>query len=207
MSVQIVGSEANLAEQVAEFSAQIEPALVRWRYASRAGTKVHESSRYGKSEVVNQRAVPALARLLGVSKVSTRHKLAVISRLGFDDAVEFGRQFDAKRLTDILPDYFAVGPLQQWCCGHVYFARVKSHQHVLKIGFSRRVRDRLEDVAAKHKTSLLVPAGHLKVGTQADERWWHADWAKFHIQGEWFFDPKSADRSLPHFLTSLAEAA
>lgn len=206
MAVRIEGGTAHLADEVNSFASSIEPALERWKYAARAGAYKYHSRRLDRVvDVVNDKAVPSLARLLGKSKSSARSRLAQILNLGFDDAVEFGRRFDDKRLTSLLPDYHSVGPMPHWCCGHVYFARVESHPHVLKIGFSRRVSDRLDDIAAKCKVRLILPASHLKVGTQADEHWWHKDWAQHQIDGEWFFDPKSTDRTLPDFLAENAK--
>jgi hypothetical protein len=207
MSVRIEGGTAHLADEVNEFAASIEPAVARWAYAAGAGSYKYHSERQGRTlDVVNDKALPSLSRLLGKSKSRVRSRLAQIYHLGFDEAIDFGLRFDSKRLTDILPLYHSVGPLPHWCCGHVYFARIENYPHVLKVGFSRRVGERLDDIASKHKVKLIVPPRHLKVGTQADEHRWHKDWAQYQIEGEWFFDPRSTDRSLPPFL-HMAEAA
>lgn len=199
--VRIVDGVAHLAEEVNAFAASIEPPLERWRYAGRVGRCKYLSKRDGQwHEMVNAKTVPALSRLTGISKPSVHLRVGQIIRMGFEGAIAFGREFDSRRVTDILPDYHSAAPLSHWCIGHVYLARVKSHPHVLKIGFSRRVRDRLEDISSKTRAKLVVPERHLKVGTQADEYWWHKHWAETQIEGEWFFDPSMPDRSLPDFL-------
>jgi len=207
-SVHIIGGSERLTDEVNAFAESIDPALARWRYAARAGSyQFYSKHREEWAEALNQKAVPSLARLLGISPARAKLRLSQIIRCGIEDTIAVAAKYDALRVTDLLPPYLHVGPLPQWCLGHVYFARVKTHPHILKIGFSRRVRDRLEDIAAKNKIDLIVPEGHLKVGTQADEHWWHSDWSRYRIDGEWFFDPKSSERSLPDFLTKSQVAA
>lgn len=198
--VKIIGGDAGLVAEVNAFAKSIEPLVSRWKYAHRVAYYEHHSEKYGLSRCINLKAVKPLARLLGVSEASVKLRLSLIDSKGIEGALEYGAAQDAKRYRAEFPPFFHVGPLNAWCIGHVYLARVESHPHVLKVGFSRRVRDRLEDIASKHKIGLLVPEKHLKVGTQADEHWWHKNWARFHIEGEWFFDPHLSERALPDFL-------
>lgn len=199
----------HLVDEVGAFAVSITPSTERWRYASKAGAKQFFSKWHGRHiDGVNQKAVPALARLLGVKPWVVKSRLGRTLQIGFDEALFYAAEFDREYAGEgrILRPYFAVGAMPAWCCGHVYFARVDGFPHVLKIGFSRRVRERLDDISAKHRISLHIPdRDHLKVGTQADEHWWHANWARYQIDGEWFFDPKSVDRSLPDFLAENAK--
>lgn len=207
--VQIVGGTGHLDEEVEAFVARITPAMERWRYAAKASRK-RVYSRYIGAWVngLNDKSLPALARVLGVKPWIVKGRVARICHEGVEGAIAFAKDYDEKYSGDgrLLRPYFDVGILPAWCCGHVYFARVKTHPHVLKIGFSRRVRERLDDISSKNKIALVLPdKDHLKVGTQADEHWWHADWSRYRIDGEWFFDPKSADRTLPDFLAENAK--
>lgn len=207
-SVRIIGGTGRLTDEVNAFAESIDPALARWRYAAKAGGYRFFSKHSDEwVEGLNLKAVPSLAQLLGISPSRAKLRLSQIIRCGLEDTITVASKYDALRVGTILPPYLHVGPLPQWCCGHVYFARVSTHPHVLKIGFSRRVHERLEDISAKNKIGLVVPEGHLKVGTQADEHWWHSDWSRYRIDGEWFFDPKSSERSLPDFLTKSQVAA
>jgi hypothetical protein len=97
--------------------------------------------------------------------------------------------------------------MEAWHVGHVYFARLEDHPHVVKVGFSRRVRERLEDIESKCKSRLVVNPKELRVGTMADEHWWHRNWKASHISGEWFFDPFTTERSLPAFLIETPSGA
>jgi hypothetical protein len=91
-----------------------------------------------------------------------------------------------------------VGPLPAWAVGHVYVLRVASHPDVAKVGFSRRVMERIDDIRAKAKTALELESVH--AGTLLDEQKWHRRLASSHIVGEWFWHPGATDRSLPAFL-------
>jgi hypothetical protein len=97
--------------------------------------------------------------------------------------------------------------MQAWHVGHLYYARVESHPHVVKIGFSRRLHERFEDIESKVKTKLFMHRGGAKPGTLADEHWWHAAWSRHNISGEWFFDPRMTDRTLPDFLIRQKQEA
>jgi hypothetical protein len=68
------------------------------------------------------------------------------------------------------------------------------------------VADRLEDIESTVKQPLQLDA--VKVGTLADEHWWHKNWESLRISGEWFYLPRSNNRELPPFLAASAlEAA
>lgn len=207
--VQIIGGTSHLDDEVAAFAERITLPVERWQYAAEVSRKPFYSKYLGQwVNGLNDRCVPSLARITGTKPWVVRSRIQRICHQGMDAALSFSIDYDEKYAGEgrILPPYFAVGTLPAWCCGHVYFARVKTHPHVIKVGFSRRVRDRLEDVAAKNKVSLVLLADdHIKVGTQADEYWWHASWARHQIAGEWFFEPNSTDRSLPDFLADFAK--
>ena len=190
---------ADLADEMRAFAASIEEAKPRWLYCLDRVKRVSvwKGQQYPS---YSQAAAKICERILGAGTYVSLPRFSKLEELGYEEANAKSRTFNGR------PAY-GVGPLEAWHIGHVYFARVESHPHVLKIGFSRRVRDRLEDIESEAKTKLVVRSGHLKVGTMADERWWHDDCAKFKIDGEWFFDPKSSDRTLPHFLAAKAEAA
>ena len=204
-----VAHQARLDDEIAAFAGRITPAIERWQYAAKVSRKRYYSRRFGGwVDGLNDKSVPALSRVLGVRPWTVKSRVARICHEGMDGAIAFARDFDGKYSGEgrLLRPYFEVGTLPAWCCGHVYFARVKTHPHVLKIGFSRRVRERLDDISSKNKVGLvLLNRDHLKVGTQADEHWWHASWAPYRIDGEWFFDPKSSERTLPDFLAEFAK--
>lgn len=191
-------SETQIADEIAAFADKITDAKARWCYCfERASYK--SVSRYGGEEVqLNERTFPVCDRILGIYAGSASYRLRKIKALGIDAAFAWALTRD-RRDPDMRP-YFNVGPMQAWHVGHVYFARVESHPHVLKIGFSRRVRERLEDIESKNKTALVVRPRTLRVGTLADEHWWHKNWRDYRISGEWFFDPFQSERSLPEFL-------
>ena len=196
-------SDAFFAESAAKFADNITPAKMRWEYSFQACTFIKPDSVVGPYRAINMRTVPVAARLLGVSNSRIKLNFFRLGTMGYDDAVEASR----KRLS-IVRDWFAVGPMQAWLVGHIYFARLIDHPHVVKIGFSRRVRERLDDIESRVKAKIELRKGELRVGTLADEHWWHKNWEKFNISGEWFFDPHMSDRSLPAFLTKQdAEAA
>lgn len=194
--------ESDLADEVNAFAAKIEPAKDRWLYClDRASyQKVHRGSEY---VCLNERTMPVCDRIIGCYKGTASSRLAKIKEFGWDGAQEWvaGRTWLAQR------PYFYVGPMQAWHVGHVYFAAVESHPHVVKIGFSRRVRERLEDIESQHKTKLFVPRDHLFVGTMADEHWWHRERKAHHISGEWFLHPEAESRELPDFLQSSIKRA
>lgn len=195
-------SEANLAESAAEFAEKITPAKQRWEYCFARATYAWQHPRYGSSLSVNGRTVPVVARVAGVNETRIRVNFQRLKRHDYETAHAEANA----RASDILGDRFAVGPMQAWHIGHLYFARVDSHPHVVKIGFSRRVHDRFEDIASKCKTKLSMRPGEIRVGTLADEHWWHKNWSDHRISGEWFFDPHMPDRTLPNFLADHAQA-
>lgn len=191
----------DLAASLNTFATRIEPAAERWQYCFDRATYKSRDGLW-----INQRTLPVCGRIIGrLSPSSVAFRLGKIKRLGWDGALEWAKQWDADK-PDWFPQTFAVGPLQQWHIGHLYFARVVSHPHVVKIGFSRRVRERFEDIESKCKTKLFMRPRDIRVGTLADEHWWHKNWAARRISGEWFFDPHTSDRSLPDFLAKHAQA-
>lgn len=194
-------STAALAESAAAFAEKITPAKERWEYCFARAAFTSHHPRYGTRRCVNSRTIPVAARILGVSDSRVKLIFPRISRLGLEAAMEEA----SANPSVVFGDRFAVGPLQAWHIGHLYFARVDSHPHVVKIGFSRRVRDRFEDIESKCKTKLSMRPGEIRVGTLADEHWWHKNWSDHRISGEWFFDPHMSDRSLPDFLIREVE--
>lgn len=208
MSARLPFSESQLVEEAAEFSQRITPAEARWRYCFDRCSYRHTDKFGDRSVRLNMRTVPVIAKVLGISRGMAEIRLGQIRRLGFEQALERGRQMDAVHDVanrEFIKPAFWVGPMQAWHVGHVYFARVETHPHVLKIGFSRRVRDRLEDVAGKAKAKLACSA--VRVGTLADEHWWHRELKVHRISGEWFFDPAMPARTLPDFLVGTMQEA
>ncbi|MEO9297592.1 hypothetical protein [Devosia alba] len=194
---------ADLATEAAAFAERITPAKDRWLYCLGRTAYQHKARNGEVYTCLSERTFPVCDRIIGCYKGNAASRLRKLSELGWDGAVEWvsGRQWLAQR------PYFYVGPMEPWHVGHVYFARVESHPHVMKVGFSRRVRERIEDVESKCKVKLFVPPGHLIVGTMADEHFMHRTMKRANIAGEWFFDCSSADRSLPDFLQSQQERA
>jgi hypothetical protein len=193
---------AELAAQVLAFAEQAAPAKTRWEYALSRSSYVFRSPRDGHEHTcLNKRTIPVVARFLGVPVGRANLRLRTMRREGSFAAAE---AWMAR--TPIIANPFAVGPIEPWQIGHVYFAGVADAPHVLKIGFSRRVGDRIADIEAKVNRRLNVVA--VKVGTLADEHWWHHDWRHHRISGEWFFDPRADERTVPNFLqAAVAEAA
>lgn len=193
-------SDTAIAEETRAFAASIEECRSRWLYClSRATFK--ETYR-GKTCIrFNERTFPICDKILGATGSLSAYRLPRLQKMGFDAAERHYASIGGEK------PYFRVGPFQHWNVGHVYFARVESFPHVVKIGFSRRVRERLNDIEVANKVRLFIRPGELKVGTMADEHWWHRDWRKHRIIGEWFFDPFIAERSLPDFLEARVEAA
>lgn len=189
-------SNEQLADDAAAFAEKITPPKERWAYCFERASYVYRSLRYGAGVCLNDRTFPVVDRIAGCFPGGAKFRLGKIKQLGLDGAFEA----DAKARRFSTKPWFYVGPMQAWHVGHVYFARVETHPHVLKVGFSRRVHDRLDDIEAKVKAKLVMLPGEIRVGTLADEHWWHKNWEKSQISGEWFFDPHMTDRSLPAFL-------
>lgn len=202
-------SESQLAESAASFAEKITPAKERWNYCFLRATYPH-CDKYGDRRLLNLRTIPVCARVLGRDNWHVQSAIGRIMNHGYDGAVEFVQGlFDRHNgcIPSFHPDrYFDAGPMQAWHVGHLYFARVISHPHVVKIGFSRRVRDRLADIESKSKTKIEMRPGHIRAGTLADEHWWHKNWGNHRISGEWFFDPHMPDRTLPDFLSEHTQA-
>lgn len=195
--------DTDLAIEVNQFAESLTPAEGRWMYClGRVRHFVHVDG--VRKPQFDERTSKVCDRIIGRS---CHYSFRLLHDIGWEGAVARDTEQRERLNITMLPPRYSVGPLQPWHIGHVYFARVASHPHVLKIGFSRRVRDRLEDIESKCKVSLDVPKGHLKVGTLADEHWWHRDWKATRITGEWFFDHKSTDRTLPAFLQTQIERA
>jgi len=195
-------SEAELADSAAAFAEKITPAKERWEYCfDRASYK--QTTRGGEVKTfLNERTFPVVDRITGCTRGGAGYRLGKIRRLGLDAALAWDwgyKHIVAKPLLD-------VGPMQAWNVGHLYFARCVSHPHVVKIGFSRRVRERLDDIESKIKARIELRHGESRVGTLADEHWWHKNWSDLRISGEWFFDPHMTDRSLPAFLDETVQA-
>ena len=195
-------SEANLAESVAAFAEKITPAKERWQYCfDRASYKSRHRITGEPTVYLNERTFPVVDRITGCLRGGAGYRLGKIKRLGVEGAIAWDEGYNHVVTKPLLH----VGPMQAWHVGHLYFARVDSHPHVVKIGFSRRVRDRFEDIESKCKTKLSMRHGEIRVGTMADEHWWHKNWGSHRIEGEWFFDPHMSDRTLPDFLAHCAK--
>lgn len=188
--------EADLAEETLTFAASHVEAKPRWLYAHSRVKRYADNGR-----ITFDRVCAPLARYLGVRSPTLRYALRNIHDHGYEGALD--------RLSPypVLLDLFKVGPIRPWMVGHVYFARVEDFPHVVKVGFSRRVLERLEDIESRVKAKLFVGGGQLRVGTMADEYWWQREWRATHISGEWFFDPFDTDRTLPPFLATELAAA
>jgi len=190
-------SRADLADEVAAFAERHAPAEARWLYALKTGSKITAE---GRRYVL--KAMPSLSRFLGYHTPSMLPShLSRIEEWGVDGA---RKVLQARSAFWRDHDPYSVCAIEPYQIGHVYFARLTAMPHVAKVGFSRRVHQRLDEIESK--------AGHLTidtllVGTMADEHWWHDNWKSLHISGEWFFWPRSIDRSLPPFLAQQREAA
>lgn len=197
--------DSALAQVAADFAGKITPSRERWAYCLDRASFSEWLEWRGETFFLNERVLPVCDRILGIYRGASGYRLKQLRERGYDGAEEHY----AKRWSDHGKPFFGVGPMEGWHVGHVYFARLVDHPHVVKVGFSRRVRERLEDVESKCKAKLFVNPGDLRVGTLADEHWWHREWRKSRISGEWFFDPATTDRSLPAFLApkSALEAA
>lgn len=197
--------ESDIADEANAFASRIGPQKERWLYCLDRASYPYVSAYTGEEMAcLDDRSFAACDRIIGCYKGASHSRLRKIKDLGWDGAQEWvaSRTWYAER------PYFYVGPMQAWHVGHVYFAAVDSHPHVVKIGFSRRVRDRLEDVESKNKVKLFVPKGLLYVGTLLDEHCWHRQHKPHHIHGEWFFHPETTDFSVPEFLREhVREAA
>ena len=202
-------TEAELTQQASEFIRSIDETRARWEYCLAAS---HYRYRTKRGDVIlqpNSRSMPVAAKILGRRKFWVERALRELRQYGWEGAQE--READTRRRYGLeltsLPKLFEVGPLKAWEAGHVYFSRVADHPHVVKIGFSRRVHERLDDIESANKTRLVVRPGQLRVGTLLNEHWWHRNWQATSISGEWFFDPFTTERTLPSFLQQQAEAA
>lgn len=188
-----------LAAEMDAFAQKITPPLERWRYCH--DRMAFRDRRAGDIRCfLRTNGVAAVKRVIGkpeMAQSSVMMRLRLINRHGVDGAVEWFSRFPTAAGLDC-------GALQRWNIGHVYFLRVAALPHVMKIGFSRRVPERLDEIRKAAGERLLVDA--LKVGTHIDEAKWHHNWRKFNIEGEWFFDPFKTDRTLPDFLAK-SEAA
>lgn len=188
--------DEDLANQAEAFAQSITPAKARWQYCFEKATYSWTNKHGVTSLQPNARTHPVCDRILGIYKGSSEYRLQQIRRMGIDAAFEWAET----RNTYGGRPFFYVGPMQAWNVGHLYFASVEKFPHVVKIGFSRRPRERLDDIERKHKIKLRVHPNDLLVGTLADEHWWHKNWSKNRISGEWFFAPQMTERSLPDFL-------
>lgn len=178
-----------LAEQCSKFVEQVSPCDQRWAYCYDRATYWHQYRNGKTARVINRRSVQAVERITG--SYGGLFRLEKIAKIGLAEALKYRFAASDRPL-------LTVGVLEPWHVGHVYIARLADHPHIMKIGFSRRVRERLEDVQHKAKAKLLLP--YLQAGTLLDEHWWHKRYEAFRISGEWFFDPDKADRSVPSFL-------
>lgn len=202
-------TDAQLTEQAHQFAARIEPARQRWEYCLSASHYKWRNRHGVISLQPNPKSVSTAAGILGRRKYWAESGMRRIRDLGYDGALAWHADARAQHpgFYELTGDPFEVGPLKAWSIGHVYFARPADFPHIVKIGFSRRVHERLDDIESANRARLIVRDGELKVGTLLDEQWWHRNWRNFNIAGEWFFDPHMADRTMPSFLQAMAEAA
>ncbi len=200
-------SEAELTEQASAFVAGIEPARARWEYCLPAS---HYRYRRPDGRIVlcpNPGSMATSAKILGRRKFWVERGFHDMRLLGFDGAQARDEERHGKHRSLGMQPLFDVGPLKAWEAGHVYFARLVEAPHVLKIGFSRRVHERIDDIERQHRVRLFVEPHGLQVGTHLNEQKWHRSWRSANIMGEWFFDPFMTERTLPGFLQTMAEAA
>lgn len=195
--------ESDLAAEANDAAVALQSAEARWTYClKRTSFKFIDREGY-EHTTLNSRTFPVCDRITGCRPGGSAMRLRWLSDLGWEGAQELAAGFRRGAGRPM----FDVGPLQPWMLGHVYLARVHTHPHVVKIGFSRRARHRLEDIESKCVTKLFVKPDELFVGTLADEHWWHRTYAANRIAGEWFIDANTRDVELPHFLTAEREAA
>lgn len=187
-------TDAALAQEAADFAGKIAPSRERWAYCLSRASYTQWTEWGGDTVYLDERSLPVCERITGIHKGGAKFRLSQLSKLGYDAA-----ETKAAR-RHLTKSFFHVGPMEAWHVGHVYFARLVDYPHVVKVGFSRRVRERVEDIESKSKSRLVVSPGGLQVGTMLDEHWWHRVWRKSRISGEWFFDPSTTDRTLPSFL-------
>jgi len=196
-------SDAVLAESAAAFAEKITPTKERWQYCfDRASYKSRHRITGEPAVYLNERTFPVVDRITGCFRGGAGYRLSQIKRYGLDGAIAWA---ETRWPVSFSKPFYHTGPMQAWHVGHVYFARVVSHPHIVKIGFSRRVRSRLDDIESKAKTKIEMRLGEIRVGTLADEHWWHRNWRNFRIEGEWFFDPHMSNRTLPDFLAENAK--
>ena len=189
-----------LSAEMDAFAQKIDPPLERWRYChSRMSHQVRQGGE--KRTFVRDTGIAAVKRVIGkptMTPWSVLYRLRLINRKGVEGAHEYLAQ-------SVIVAGLEAGALQRWNIGHVYFLNVAAMPHVIKIGFSRRVSERIDDIRKSVGERLVLDA--LKVGTHIDEAWWHHNWRKYQISGEWFFDPFKSERTLPDFLAKATEAA
>lgn len=190
-------SDDRLAQEVADFVGRITPCRERWEYCLDRASFRFTSVYLGETVGLNQRALPVCDRIVGIHRGGAAIRLRQMLSLGYEGAEEWARS--RKAFAD--RPFFRVGPMEPWLVGHVYFARLAKYPHIVKVGFSRRVRARLDEIESKCGHLVEVRPGEFRVGTMADEHWWHHNWRATRISGEWFFDPFTTDRTLPAFLS------
>jgi hypothetical protein len=188
-----------LATQIGDFAKRIEPAEARWSYCLERRQYTHRFRSGEVGQCIRETGTEACNRILGtrLNPSSLRLRLGLLHREGYAAAHEHYTRYGGNGLS--------VGPLEAWNIGHVYFLRLSKHPHIFKIGFSRRLADRIDDIRSKTGAGMVVHA--VRVGTLLDEQWWHQNWRNHRISGEWFFEPASADRSRPDFLVEQKQAA
>lgn len=189
-------TRAELAEQVAGFVSRITPTDARWQYAMEACTYEYK----GEPNFCDT-AARAVGRIVGHDLRGVSLRLMTIRKHG---SIGAAREWFAQRPFWGSHDPYAVPALEPWHIGHVYFARLYKYPHLFKVGFTRRLHERIEDIESKSKVQI----GEVRtlVGTMADEALWHRKLRDTRVSGEWFFDPLKSERGLPDFLVK-SEAA
>lgn len=93
---------------------------------------------------------------------------------------------------------FEDGPIDPTLIGNVYFARVVSHPHIIKIGISKDLKRRMSQLKSETGEEHEVFASF--EGTLVDECCAQFAMERNWIVREWFFDPQYEDRTPPKWL-------
>jgi hypothetical protein len=192
-------SRERMAQEVADFAVKMTPEAARWEYAMSVATYLNS---HGQRQY-DGKAARAVGRFLGYDQGSMALRLMRISLHG---GLEGARAHFQTRAYWQDGNPFKVCAIEPYQIGHVYFARLRQFPHVMKVGFSRRVHSRIDEIESKSRQT--VGDVTVEVGTMADEHRFHRLWKDNCISGEWFYAPNMDERSLPPFLAETkAEAA
>src|SRR6185437_3092056 len=145
-------SKSALASDVAAFAAATAEADARWTYAVRTATYtyVDKKGRSWENSLCGKTVAP-LTRFIGCNHTRSSFGLRCMRILSLGSVGAAREAYFSDGHREGWPDPYRVGPVEPWQIGHVYFARVKNFPHVVKIGFSRRVHDRIEDIESQNR--------------------------------------------------------